>query len=368
MKIAIYGCGQLAQMMAQAAHSLNIATCFLAEPSEETTCVEGLGDIVPIDRSDLSATLARCGELTALTVEREQVDLQVLQHWDSSVPIYPPIAAIEIAQHRLREKSMLDQLEIPTAPWARSDAGRATFADRLGLPLVVKHPTDGYDGKSQWRVKTFAELDELLNAHPGETLLIENKIDFDFEASIIAARDANGQLMCYPITCNEHSAGILISSVAPSRKITPEISRTLQDYATRMLDHLDYVGVLTIECFVQSDKVLVNEIAPRVHNSGHWTRQPGLCSQFEQHIRAICGLPLVSFEPEGYFGIVNLLGPLDSNAPLQVDGAASYWYGKASRAGRKLGHITLRADTEDDIVQRQLACLSELEAQRNSAL
>ena len=360
MKVAIYGCGQLARMMAEAAHSLGVSVCFLAEPNEDTRCVEHLGAVIRIDPSNLKASLLDVSDIDVITVEREQIDLSVLQDLNEEVPIYPPIEALAKTQHRLKEKSLLTDLKLPTSPWVSSCVDASVIESSLNFPVVIKHPTQGYDGKSQWQAKTLDEATHFVSKLTDTALLIEERINFDFEVSIIAARNKFGDIVCYPIVENQHRDGILLSSIAPAPLVSEEQQKTLERYAHTLLEHLDYVGVLTIECFVTPENILINEIAPRVHNSGHWTLQSGLYSQFEQHMRAITGMPLVRQSFPQVYGLVNILGPVEKNQIPMNSQIELVWYGKENRPKRKLGHIALWAETETDLLREQAELLAQL--------
>ena len=360
MKIAIYGCGQLARMMAESARSMGVSVCFLAESNEDTRCVEHLGAVIRIDPSNLKASLLDVSDIDVITVEREQIDLSVLQDLNEEVPIYPPIEALAKTQHRLKEKSLLTDLKLPTSPWVSSCVDASVIESSLKFPVVIKHPTQGYDGKSQWHAKTLDEANHITSKLTDTAVLIEERINFEFEVSIIAARDQFGDIVCYPVVENQHQDGILLSSIAPAPLINAEQQQTLESYARTLLQHLDYVGVLTIECFVTSDNILINEIAPRVHNSGHWTLQSGLCSQFEQHIRAVAGMPLVRQQFPQVYGLVNILGPVTEHQIPVNNPFERVWYGKENRPKRKLGHIALWAATETDLLREQADLLAQL--------
>ena len=371
MKVAIYGCGQLARMMAEAAHSLGVSVCFLAEPNEDTRCVKHLGTVIHIDPSHPTASLLEVSDIDVITVEREQLDLSVLQRLNEEVPIYPPIEALAKTQHRLKEKSLLTDLNLPTSPWVSSCVEPSIIAKSLRFPVVIKHPTQGYDGKSQWHAKTLDETVHITSTLTDTAVLIEERINFEFEVSIIAARDQFGDIVCYPVVENQHQDSILLSSIAPAPLISSEQQQTLERYARTLLQELNYVGVLTVECFVTQNGILINEIAPRVHNSGHWTLQSGLCSQFEQHIRAVAGMSLVHQSFPQVYGLVNILGPVEQDQIPTNTQCEPVWYGKENRPKRKLGHIALWAATETELLREQDALLTQLypkEAVRTASL
>ncbi len=359
MRIGIYGAGQLAQMMAEAALKLGFSVCFFVDSEEDTRCVTHLGPIFQVIPSDPIKALKAAGHIDLITLEREQVNLEILKDWETQVAIFPSAKAIETTQNRIKEKRMLDELVLPTAPWISTETEADTWTKQVGFPAVLKHPTQGYDGKSQWRVNSVDEVAQI-TAKVDHALMLEAFVPFDFEVSIISARSTKGELIFYPPTENRHIDGILLNSIAPAPLLNQSLSDRLRHIARTVMKHLDYVGVMAIECFVTGDQILINEIAPRVHNSGHWTMHHQVCSQFEQHIRAISGLPLKPFESRFAHGLVNLLGPFDTPPNDPGSGSELVWYGKASKPRRKLGHIVQCQNTETDLIAEQEALINQL--------
>ena len=258
--------------------------------------------------------------------------------------LYPPRQALAIAQNRLSEKALFDQLDIPVAPYApvHSLADLQQAAQSQGLPLVVKTATGGYDGKGQYVVRDSGDIDQawqkLGHAVP---LIAESFVHFEREVSIIAVRGQDGSVKTWPLAENHHHDGILSHSIVPAPR-SSDLQPIATDYITRLLNHLDYVGVLTLELFVTTQGLFANEMAPRVHNSGHWSMEGAVCSQFENHMRAVAGLPLGSTAVIKPTVMVNIIGQHPNTADiLALEGAHLHLYGKTERVGRKLGHITL---------------------------
>jgi 5-(carboxyamino)imidazole ribonucleotide synthase len=228
--------------------------------------------------------------------------------------------------------------------------------DQLGYPVILKSEEAGYDGKNQWRLKQPEDLSQFL-AHYQENplnLVIEQWVSFQAEVSMIAARNLNGEKAFYTLTENRHKNGILLTSRVPAPQGSDALTTLAQRYLTKLLDALDYVGVLAMECFVVEDQLLVNELAPRVHNSGHWTQQGSSCSQFENHVRAILDMSLGASDLLGQAAMLNLLGIQANTEHLPPTQTTLHWYGKTCKPGRKVGHINIQdndANTVDDILQ-----------------
>jgi 5-(carboxyamino)imidazole ribonucleotide synthase len=294
--------------------------------------------------------LARFADgLDLVTYEFENVPVATARLLAQNIPVYPPPAALDAAQDRLTEKEYFRMLGIPTAPYypvtTRDDLNAA--AATIGLPAILKTRRFGYDGKGQWLLRTEANVaavwDTLAAAPQIPPLILEGFITYERELSLLSVRARDGATAYYPLIENHHRDGILRLSLAPAPELTSALQALAEDYAQRVLHALDYVGVLAIEFFVQGGALIANEMAPRVHNSGHWTIEGAVSSQFENHLRAIAGLPLGSTDCIGHAAMLNLIGTLpDLNAVLAVEGARLHLYGKTERPGRKLGHITVR--------------------------
>jgi 5-(carboxyamino)imidazole ribonucleotide synthase len=305
--------------------------------------------------------------LSLVTLEFENVPVATAQALAQHVPFYPPPAALETAQDRLHEKTLFQRLGIPTPAWAPIDrqADLRPALERLGLPAVLKTRRLGYDGKGQLVLRA---LDDAATAWDGlgrVPLLLEAFVPFERELSVLAVRSRHGQTAFYPLVENVHRQGILRLSRAPAAGLTAELQARAQEYASRVMETLNYVGVLAIEFFEFQGELLANEMAPRVHNSGHWTIEGAETSQFENHLRAVLGWPLGPTAMVGHAAMVNLIGTLPDSEPiLTVPGAHLHLYGKDPRPGRKLGHVTVRA-SDPEILQTRLG---QIEKVRPAAL
>jgi 5-(carboxyamino)imidazole ribonucleotide synthase len=355
MHIAIFGGGQLARMMALAGWPLGYRFTFLTEPGEGVDGVAGLGNIVVRESDWSSNTLYHAlGQPDVVTVEREQVDVELLRSLTTLCAVYPNPEAISICQHRSREKTFLQSLDIPVAPFrlvSPSDDLAAAVAALDGA-VFIKSCEMGYDGQNQWRISDVSELGEQLPPHERPELVVEQKITFDRELSLIAARSRSGDTLFYPLTENRHKASILLSSLAPAPALAQRTQQQAEEIATRLLQAWDYVGVLAIEFFDVGGELLVNELAPRVHNSGHWTQNAGICSQFENHLRTIAGQAPGQGTPARPSAMLNLLGlPAPQDIAFEPD-AHLHWYNKAVRPRRKVGHINFQADDADVLAAR----------------
>ncbi|MBY0231360.1 MAG: 5-(carboxyamino)imidazole ribonucleotide synthase [Gemmataceae bacterium] len=353
MKLGVLGGGQLGRMLALAGYPLGLRFRFL-DPAPESP-VEGLAELVAGRFDDLDA-LARFPEgLDAITYEFENVPVEAARHLARSVPVYPPIAALEASQDRLAEKALFRSVGLEPAPHAAVDSWddlRRAVAD-LGLPAILKTRRLGYDGKGQALMRDDAEVSAAWDRLKGVPLVLEGFVPFEREVSQIAARGRDGSMAYYPLAQNTHEGGILRLSLAPAPDVSPELEAAAREAIRRVMERLNYVGVLAIEFFVAGGKLVGNEMAPRVHNSGHWTIEGARTSQFENHLRAVAGWPLGAAEAVGHSAMVNLIGTVPEVAVvLAVPGAHLHLYGKTPRAGRKLGHVTVWADTADEVRER----------------
>lgn len=345
MRVAIVGCGQLARMLALSGIPLGIKFTFYADQGEsmDTRCVDGLGDVVFAKEELLGEALYK--ELQSpdvITFEKEQVrNLTPIRSLAEFTSTAPSVRALEVCMNRHREKQLLDSLAIPSARYVFVDSSKnfESSVKTLKYPAVVKSVTEGYDGKNQWRIFEDSDIAKVPENLISQGVIIEEWISFNREVSVLAVRNEKGEIKTYPLTENKHQNGILISSVAPADNMDQTLEEKAKDYITKILNELSYVGVLTMECFVTDDNVLVNELAPRVHNSGHWTQNGAVTSQFENHLRAVTGLALGSTENHANAGMVNILGPNDSQAENLNENTTLHWYGKTIRPGRKLGHV-----------------------------
>lgn len=346
--IGVIGAGQLGQMLGFAGRALGLELIFL-DPSDKPPAAEA-GEVLkyPFDDADGLGQLAdRCD---IITYEFENVPVAAASELSQSVPVYPPPLALECAQDRIVEKNLFVELDIPVPGFRAVDSAddlqKAT--DALGLPVVLKTRRMGYDGKGQSVIRAESEIEEAVAALGGQDLIAEAWVPFDREVSAIGARSVGGEVVTWPLTENVHSNGILSESRAPA-VAENKLTAAATDYLERILERLDYVGVLALELFVCGDQLLANEYAPRVHNSGHWTIEGAECSQFENHVRAILDMPLGSTAMRGYAGMLNLIGEIPSDRrQLDTPPAHLHDYGKDPRPGRKLGHVTVVAGDEAD--------------------
>ncbi|HEX6938754.1 MAG TPA: 5-(carboxyamino)imidazole ribonucleotide synthase [Longimicrobiales bacterium] len=352
MNVGILGAGQLGRMLALAGYPLGLRFRFL-DPDRAAPAGR-LADLVVGDYEDADALRRFADGLDVATYEFENVPATVADLLDGRVPaVHPHYAALAAAQDRLVEKTTFRRLGIPTAPFepidSRDDLVRAV--DALALPAVLKTRRLGYDGKGQFVLRDAADVDRAWTALGGSPLILEGFVAFERELSILAVRGRDGDVAFYPLVENVHREGILRRSIAPAPGVPPALQSRAEAYARAVLEAFDYVGVLAIELFQRGDELLASEMAPRVHNSGHWTIEGAETSQFENHLRAICGMPLGSTALRGPTAMLNIIGTIpDRDAILAVPGAHLHLYDKTPRPGRKLGHITVR--------ERDLAAVS----------
>jgi 5-(carboxyamino)imidazole ribonucleotide synthase len=345
MRIGIIGGGQLGRMLALAGYPLGFTFTTL-EPTEPCPLGQIAQQITsPYDDTEALGWLISRADV--LTYEFENVPLETAALAAKHIALYPPPMALQVAQDRLKEKRFFRGLGAATPDFEPVDSSETlaqAFA-KLGGPAILKTRRMGYDGKGQWRIddaQMLAALD-IPDSVFAEGMILEAHVDFDRELSILAVRSVSGEVAFYPLCENEHRDGILRVTRAPALDAPQANAEAL---AHKALDALGYVGVLAIELFEKDGKLLVNEMAPRVHNSGHWTIDGALTSQFENHLRAISGLPLGPTAARGHTGMVNVIG---EDAPREriaaISGAHLHLYGKEARPGRKLGHVNVLRET-----------------------
>ena len=359
MTIGILGGGQLGYMLALAGYPLGLHFRFL-DPSPEAP-VGRIAQRVTADYTDQTALEKFSSGLELVTYEFENVPVEAARFLAERVPVYPPPLALEAAQDRLAEKDLFRKLGIATTEFAPvSNPSELDAAVKtLGLPAVLKTSRMGYDGKGQWIFRTAEDVAKAKAELPPVKLILERFVPFTRELSVLAVRSRTGESAIYPLVENHHRNGILRLSLAPAPRLEADIERAAERAAHRILESLKYVGVLAIEFFEHQGELLANEMAPRVHNSGHWTIEGAVTSQFENHLRGVLGLPLGSTGPAGHCAMLNLIGDLpESSEVLAVPDTHLHLYGKSPRPGRKLGHVTLRAASPERLALR----LSELPA------
>ena len=342
MKVGILGAGQLGRMLALAGYPLGARFTFLdTKPDAPAAQV---GDIV-IGRLDDPAKIAElANQVDVLTFDVENIPAEALREAGVEHLCRPGPLALETGQDRLLEKRCFESRDIPVAPYRAIDSLDDLHAaiGELGLPGVLKKRRLGYDGRGQRFIHDKGEAAEAFEYLGSGDLILEAFVPFEREVSMIGARRPNGDTRLYPLSQNRHHQGILRVSRAPA---TPaELERQAGDYVTRLLEHFDYVGVLAVEFFVRDGKLLANEMAPRVHNSGHWTTEGCVTSQFENHVRAVLDLPLGETDALGEAAMVNIIGEMPPTSELlAIPGLHLHDYGKGPRPKRKLGHATLVA-------------------------
>jgi 5-(carboxyamino)imidazole ribonucleotide synthase len=358
MKIGILGAGQLAQMLALAGLPLGLRFVFLDPDAQAPAGL--VGSLITASYDSAAALDQLAEQVELITYDFENVPVTSANHLAQRVPVHPIPEALAAGQDRLAEKRLFHQLGIPTAPFAaiHSAAELTRALAEIGLPAILKTRRFGYDGKGQFRLREPADVD-LAWAHlRGRPLLLEGWVEFEREVSLLAARSAAGETAFYPLVHNVHHEGILHVSRAPYEDAV--LQAQAEDYGQRLLDALDYRGVLAVEFFVHQGQLIANELAPRVHNSGHWTLEGASTSQFENHLRGILGLPLGSTAVNGFSAMVNCIGQEPALADVAaIPLAHMHSYGKQARAGRKLGHVTVVAPTSEQLEQ-QLAQLIPL--------
>lgn len=347
MKIGIIGAGQLGRMLALAGYPLGQRFVFV-DVDEEAPGAQ-VGRIIRGRFDDPAALAALAASVDVVTFDVENVPQQAAAEVAAKVPFYPSPEALGAGQDRLGEKSLFQALDIPTAPCAAVDSHASLLeaVERIGLPAILKTRRLGYDGRGQRRLASPADLDGAFDALGGVPAILEGFVDFERELSLIGVRSRNGDTAFWPLAENVHAEGILRHSRAPWDN--PGLQTLAERHLRALMDRFDYVGVLTVEFFLVNGCLLANEMAPRVHNSGHWTIEGAVTSQFENHIRAILGLPLGSTAAIGHAGMVNFIGRMPSLAEvLRVEGAHYHDYGKTARPNRKLGHCTVVCSTADE--------------------
>lgn len=369
--LGVIGSGQLGRMFIQAAQRLGYRPGVLS-PAAETPAAE-VAHWTVIGAPDYLPALRAFGDRArAITVEFENVSAAALRWLARGRPVRPGWRTLWTAQNRLREKRFLARQHIPHAPWVpvRNQTELAAAPSQIGLPLILKTAASGYDGKGQVLVNKATELAGAWDNLARTTCVAEAWVDFGAEVSVVVARGCDGLANCYPVALNRHERHILDSTMAPA-PVGPIVAQEARLMALAIAQALDTVGVLTVEFFVTpAGRLLVNEIAPRPHNSGHLTIEAAHTSQFEQQVRALCGLPLGPTGLTMPAAMVNLLGDLWDmaggephwDAALRVDpGASIHLYGKRTpAAGRKMGHLTVLDPDPETALRRAFAARSAL--------
>jgi 5-(carboxyamino)imidazole ribonucleotide synthase len=331
MKIGVLGAGQLGRMLA------------LSE--EDPSSLLGK-TFIHNNNPEMVSNFADSSDI--VTYESENTDVTIVNQISKNTKVYPSDKSLYISQHRGREKALLGALKIPCAPYQMVNSldDLKSAIKNIGIPSILKTATDGYDGKGQFLIKSETQIHEAWEKMAGANSILEGFINFKRELSLIAVRGIDGSLEYYPLVENSHHEGILRLTIAPAQNISVSLQKKAEEYMSSILKEIKHVGVLTIELF-ESDDLLVNEIAPRVHNSGHWTIEGSQTSQFENHIRAITESPLgqttITSKFSAMINIIGVHGPIQK--VLKTKNAHLHLYNKEERTGRKLGHITLTSNS-----------------------
>jgi 5-(carboxyamino)imidazole ribonucleotide synthase len=354
--VGVLGGGQLGQMLGLAGVPLGLGFVFL-EPGPEAPAAT-VGRHIRAAYDDRRALDELAAASDVVTYEFENVPADPLGPLAARMKLHPSIEALELAQDRLLEKQALEKAGVPVATYeeASSQEELEHAVARVGFPAVVKTRRMGYDGKGQLVVRDRAAAAGAFDQLGSAPLIVESLVRFERELSVVAVRGEDGIVFCYPVIENRHRGGILRLSLAPAPDLDGALDHLAKSYARSLMHGLGYVGVLALELFQVGPDLVANEFAPRVHNSGHWTIEGAECSQFENHLRAILGLPLGSTEARGHCAMVNLIGsapPLRSMASITE--AHIHLYGKRARPGRKVGHVTVctsDADGRDRLLEK----------------
>ena len=350
--VGILGGGQLARMLALAGAPLGVR--FLVVDSLPDACASQVAPQLTADWRDFKALQEFAERIDVATFDFENVPADTAQWLTEHTKVFPNPRALAVAQDRLAEKSLFREIGLDTPTFAKVDNREelAQAVEKIGCPCILKTRRLGYDGKGQFRLKSPADVDAAWDALAGAPSILEAFVPFERELSVIAVRSRDGEFRTYPLTQNWHAEGILSASLAPA-PASEALQPVAFDYAKRVAEELDYVGTFALELFVRDGKLLGNEMAPRVHNSGHWTIEGSPSSQFENHVRAVLGLPLGDTSALGVNVMLNWVGELPAAAPVLAQPRA-HWhdYGKSARAGRKVGHATLCAFTPQEMMDR----------------
>ncbi|HTY93030.1 MAG TPA: 5-(carboxyamino)imidazole ribonucleotide synthase [Steroidobacteraceae bacterium] len=359
MTVGIVGAGQLGRMLALAGYPLGLDFLFL-DPAEQPPAA-GLAPVLRSPFDDPAALRILAGRCEVVTIDWENVPAAALRALQSDTRVSPSPAAIATAQDRVSEKRLFERLGIATTRWRAVGSRRQldSAVRAIGLPGVLKTRRMGYDGKGQAVLRTAADLEPAWTQMGAVPLLYEELVPFDLEVSVIGVRARGGECRVYPLNQNLHAGGILRLTRAPCGNA--RLNRLAARQVLAVMEHLGYVGVLAIEFFVRRGRLIANEMAPRVHNSGHWTIEGAVTSQFENHLRAILGLPLGETRAVGHSAMINLIGAMPPReALLRHPGVHLHDYVKQPRPGRKLGHLTVVEVDAARRDRRARALLAEL--------
>ena len=350
MKIGILGAGQLGRMLAISGYPLNHKFGFSGNSNDEPSSL--LGHMFALeDDADNIKHLIEFADV--ITYESENTDVEIVREINKNTPVYPGEKSLFTTQHRGREKTLFDQLNIPCAPYQMVNSRQDLIdaVEKISLPAILKTATEGYDGKGQFLMQDASQIDDAWESMNGVESILEGFVDFKRELSLIAVRGIDNDHKYYPLVENIHHDGILRLTIAPAQEIDPEVQKTAEHYMQTLLDEMNHVGVLTIELFETDNGLVVNEMAPRVHNSGHWSIEGANTSQFENHIRAISSMPLGDTTTTNEFSaMVNIIGKIGpTDIVLNMPNAHLHLYDKQERTDRKLGHINITASSAEEL-------------------
>lgn len=349
-RIAVLGGGQLGRMLGLAGIPLDLRFRYL-DPTDDPPAA-AVGEMLRGPYEDERALAALIDGVDAVTYEFENVPASAAAFVERRVRLAPGARSLAVAQDRIAEKDFFRSVGVPVQPYraVASDDDLRRAVEEIGFPAVLKTRRLGYDGKGQAVLRSDASVRPAWDSLERVPCIYEAFVPFDREVSVVATRAADGYCVASPLIRNEHRDGILRTSIAPDPDGGSNLTRAAQDAVRAVMQGLDHVGTLAVEFFVLGDRLVANEMAPRVHNSGHWSIEGATTSQFENHLRAIVGLPLGDPSPRGCAAMVNLIGRAPPSAELlAIPGAHLHLYGKAPRAGRKIGHVTLVGDDLDAI-------------------
>ncbi len=353
--VGILGGGQLARMLALSGAPLGLRFRILDTVAD--ACAGQFAPLIVGDYRDEAALAEFASQVDVATFDFENVPAESAQWLSARIPVFPNPRALGIAQDRLAEKTLFRELGIPVPDFAdvpdRAALDAAVAA--IGVPCILKTRRLGYDGKGQFRIKSLADVDAAWDALGAQAetvgLILEGFVPFERELSVVAVRGRDGEFRAWPLTENWHVDGVLSASLAPAQADAGMVERAFA-HASALAEALDYVGVFALELFCRDGVLLANELAPRVHNSGHWTIEGSETSQFQNHLRAVLGLPLGDTRMVGHACMLNWIGEMpDAAGVLREPGGHWHDYGKEPRAGRKVGHATLRADTHGELAE-----------------
>ena len=361
--VAVLGGGQLGRMLAQAGGRIGVDCRLLVSDPEAPAW--GVAPVITAAWDDEDALRRLAEGATVATWEVEHVPLGTVVLLSRLLPMHPAASVLATVQDRALQKRLLDILGLATAPWsAPTDVESCReAAARYGLPLVAKARLGGYDGKGQRILRSDADVVEAWNQRGPHGIILERFIDFTDECSIVSVRGRNGEIRHWPVVENRHRDGILTATLAPHPAWTPGLQTRAEAIASALLRHVDYVGVLAVEMFRKGETLVINELAPRVHNSGHWTIEGAACSQFENHLRAILGRPLGDTAACGHAAMVNCLGSMPDARLTEGLGVHRHDYRKQARPGRKVGHLTVVGATAAERDERLAALQQRLSPQ-----